>query len=273
MVAPAAPLSCAFPDLTMDVHSSKFLKNDSRRLWEVDTARGVAIIMVVVYHLAWDLNAFGDWDITMYSGFWHYFQRMTASIFILLVGLSLTLSSRKTAPVIRRTYRNHLRRGLKLIALGMVISGVTWLYLRQGYVQFGILHFIGASIIIAYPFLGLRFINLGLGIMLLLVGRFTNGFPISTGGLVWLGLQPEGYQAVDYFPLIPWFGLVLIGIFLGNWLYGDQPLIRLPDISHAPVIAVVSKLGRHTLPIYLFHQPVLLLLLVAAGIADIGIPR
>ncbi|MCO6453517.1 MAG: DUF1624 domain-containing protein [Caldilineales bacterium] len=246
-------------------------RDQNRRLWEVDVARGVAIIMVVVYHLAWDLNAFGGWDINLRSGFWHYFQRVTASTFILLVGLSLTLSYRRAGHPARKMYRHHLRRGLKFFALGMVIIGVTWLLLRQGYVQFGILHFIGVAIMIAYPFLGLRFINLGLGLILLIAGQYIDEISVPAGWLVWLGLPPAGYYAVDYFPLVPWFGLVLIGIFLGNWLYGDQPLVRLPDLSHLAPVAFLSRLGRHTLSIYLFHQPVLLILLAASGMIDIGI--
>lgn len=247
------------------------MNQNNRRLWEVDVARGVAIIMVVIYHLAWDLNAFGGWDISMRSGFWHYFQRVTASTFILLVGLSLTLSYRRASKPDKRAYRYHFRRGLKLFALGMVITGVTWLLLRQGYVQFGILHFIGISIMIAYPFLGLRFINLGLGLVLLMAGRFISEIIVPTGWLVWLGLQPAGYYAIDYFPLVPWFGLVLIGIFLGNWLYGDQPRIHLPDLSHLAPVIFLTKLGRHTLSIYLFHQPILIMFLVLVGVIDLDL--
>ena len=242
----------------------------NRRLWEVDMVRGVAIIMVVVYHLVWDLNAFGGWDITMSSGFWHYFQRVTASTFVLLVGVSMTLSYRKASPLTKSLYPRYLKRGLKLLAAGAAISAITWLFLGQGYVQFGILHFIGISVMIAYPFLRFQFTNLGVGLILLIAGRYINTSIVPHGWLIWLGLQPEGYYAVDYFPMIPWFGLVLIGIFLGNWLYGSQRSIPLPDASHLAPVSFLSRLGQHTLPIYLLHQPILLVLLVISGVADIG---
>ncbi len=62
------------------------------RLWEIDVLRGVAILMMVVYHLLWDLHSLGGYDITLRSGFWSYWQIATASLFTGLVGLSLTLS-------------------------------------------------------------------------------------------------------------------------------------------------------------------------------------
>lgn len=226
--------------------------------------------MVVIYHLAWDLNALAGWEIDMRSGFWHYFQRVTASTFILLVGISLALSFHRGSDPAQKTFGFHLRRGLKLFAWGIMITGVTRLFLRQGYVQFGILHFIGFAIVIAYPFLCLRFINLGLGLLLILLGQYTNGMTVSSGGLVWLGFRPENYYAVDYFPLIPWFGLVLIGIFLGNWLYAKETMYQLPDLSQLPPVRFMSHLGRHTLFIYLIHQPILISSLVLIGVIDLG---
>ena len=180
----------------------------------------------------------------------------------------MALGYRKVSPSTGSLYPRYFRRGLKLFAVGMMISTITWLFLRQGYVQFGILHFIGVAIMIAYPFLNFRFTNLGLGLILLIAGRYINAVVVPHGWLVWLGLQPADYYAVDYFPLIPWFGLVLIGIFLGNWLYGSQRSFPLPDASRLASVAFLSRLGQHTLSIYLLHQPILLVLLVVSGIAD-----
>ena len=65
----------------------------STRFWEIDSLRGVAIIMMVIYHLMWDLWFFRIMpDVVLWSGFWKYFQRTTASLFIFVVGVSLTVS-------------------------------------------------------------------------------------------------------------------------------------------------------------------------------------
>ena len=235
--------------------------------------RGIAIIMVVVYHLAWDLSALAGWDIDLYDGFWHYFQRVTATTFIVLVGISLTLSYRRASEYYSESalFGKYLRRGAKLFALGMLISLVTWVVIRQGYVQFGILHFIGVSIVLAYPLLRYRYLNLALGLLFLLAGQWVSSITVGTGWLIWLGFLPSSYYAVDYFPLIPWFGVVLLGIFIGNTFYGDgSRRISLPDLSSATLVRGLDKLGQHTLAIYLFHQPVLIAGLVLLGVADLG---
>ena len=69
-----------------------------QRFWEVDALRGVAIVMMVIFHLMWDLWAFHVLpDVVLWAGFWKYFQRTTATLFIMLVGVSLTLSYRRAA--------------------------------------------------------------------------------------------------------------------------------------------------------------------------------
>ena len=87
--------------------------------------------------------------------------------------------------------------------------------------------------------------------------------PVDFPWLLWLGFVPAGDQAVDYFPLIPWFGLVLIGLFLGRVLYADnRRRLPLPDLSRLLPIKALQWLGQRSLPIYLLHQIVLYALFV-----------
>ncbi len=164
------------------------------RFWEIDTLRGVAIIMVVIYHLAWDLYALAGWDINLFGGFWHYFQRVTANTFIILVGVSMTVSYRRARQVMgpdAKLFPKYLRRGVTLLAWGMLISLATWLALGKGYVQFGILHFLGLSIIIAYPLLRFRYLNLALALVFFfLLPPLVNAVAINSTALVWLGISP-----------------------------------------------------------------------------------
>ncbi|RME81524.1 MAG: DUF1624 domain-containing protein [Caldilineae bacterium] len=251
------------------------------RYWEVDMVRGVAIIMVVVYHLAWDLRALAGWDLELYTGFWHYFQHLTAGIFVFLVGLSLSISygrlrtRRQRDGILPRRGQppalvRYVRRSLKLLVWAGLISLVTWLVLGQGYIQFGILHFIAVSIVLAYPFLRWCRANLLIGLALLLLGPWIARQSVQTGWLIWLGLMPPGYYAVDYFPLIPWFGVVLLGVFAGNTFYAaGHRAFALPDWTDRPLVSPLRRLGQHTLTIYLVHQPVLIGLLLLAGVADL----
>jgi uncharacterized membrane protein len=243
----------------------------SDRLWEVDALRGIAILMMVVYHLMWDLASLGGYDIAVRSGFWHAWQMTTASLFTGLVGLSLTLSynrERQSHPT-GSLWSKYLMRGLTIFTWGLVIGVVTFLALGADYyVRFGILHLIGLSIIIAYPFLPPRrvWLNLALGVLLIGLGAVIPPLGIDMPWLEWLAPTPG--SGVDYAPLIPWFGRVLIGVFLGNLLYpGGARRFSLPDLSQLAVVRALRLLGQNSLLIYLVHQPILIATLVLLGIA------
>lgn len=237
------------------------------RYWEIDSFRGIAIMMMVIYHLLYDLAVFGGYSLNVLSGFWLYFARATAILFLLLVGISLTLSAHHARQQHKAlSFLKSMKRGLLVFGCGLLISLVTWLILPEQYVRFGILHLIGVSIIVAYPFLSLRISNLIAGMGIIGIGLLLKQLTFSFSWLLWLGLRPEHFATIDYFPLFPWFGVVLIGIFLGNFLYHPTRTISLPDYSSALLIRFLSFLGKHSLLIYLFHQPLLILVLSVVGV-------
>lgn len=237
----------------------------SSRYWEVDALRGVAVVMMVIYHLLFDLYYFRVTDVIFTNPFWFYFQRTTATLFITLVGISLALSQAQTSGHI--SYRALAKRGLQLVGWGLVLSAVTWFVLGSNlYIRFGILHFIGISILLSYPFLRWRWMNVGLGILLIGVGIWLQQFRFEPpwSYLFWLGLEPANHNYVDFFPLVRWFGVVLIGIAIGNWFYAKgKRQFPLVDLSLMPPIRALTILGRYSLSIYLLHQPILWTLLLA----------
>ena len=235
-----------------------------KRFWEIDFLRGLAIIMMIIYHLFYDLDFFNVYDININSGFWWYFARTIATMFILLVGISLTLSHSRARMLNPKynLYSKYLRRGLKTFAWGLTITLMTWIFLRGGFIIFGVLHLIGISIILAYPFLKLRSWNLLIGIIFISIGiylkKLTFGFP----WLIWLGFKPDIFYTVDYFPIFPWFGVILIGLFIGNLLYANYTRrFNFWDLHNLSFIRLFCFLGRHSLLIYLIHQPILITLL------------
>jgi len=238
------------------------------RFWEVDAARGVATLMMVVYHFTYDLYAFGGYDVDAVSGFWARFADATASLFLLLVGVSLAITAARGDG--RGGFRPYLLRGLKIFGYGMLLTAV-FLVFGMGIVAFGILHLIGVSIILAYPFLNLRFTNLFLGVTVFAIGLYVQaGDPTGSPWLLPFGVVPEGWIMPDYRPLLPWFGVVLIGLFLGNVVYGKGRPTALPVRSPA-VARPLLPLGRNSLPIYLVHQPLLVALLAALGVVDLNL--
>ncbi len=142
----------------------------------------------------------------------------------------------------------------------------------MGVVAFGILQLIGVSIILAYPLLGYRFANLFLGLGLIAIGVYMRieGISSESPWLLPFGVVPENLVMPDYRPLLPWFGVVLLGLFAGNMLYGGG---KRPEVfaRKAPLVTrPLQPLGRNSLFIYLVHQPILIVLLAALGVIQIG---
>jgi len=242
------------------------------RYWEVDLLRGIAVVMMISFHALYDLDFFSvQLPLDVHSGPIPKFAEATASIFLLLVGVSLKISSARAIIRGEDSFLRYLRRGVRIFSWGMVITLSTFLFLGEGFVVFGILHLIGLSIILSFPLLNRPRLALPLGSMAIFAGLGLRLISIDSFSLLWLGLIPRNFQSVDYFPLLPWFGVVAVGIFLGEILYpGGKRRLFLPNISMKTPARQILFLGRNSLAIYLLHQPILIISMEMLGVIDIG---
>ena len=241
------------------------IQQKSERFWEIDVLRGIAILMMITYHLFFDLNYFGVYTTDLYSLPVLLFLYPIGTLFLLLVGISLTLSYGRIQNTLtpRQKQKKFLLRGTGIFSLSLLITAVTWVYPHKGFIIFGVLHCIGVSIILAYPLIRRRELSLLLGLIFIIVGVFLSTMvTVSFPWLLWLGLIPVPFYTLDYFPLLPWFGVVLIGIFIGNSLYQNNTR-RFSLKNHSQFILTrgVCFLGRHSLIIYFLHQLVIVGLL------------
>jgi len=244
------------------------------RYWEIDLLRGLAVVGMVAYHFI--LNYYWTFGSIPYDITWFMIGRITSITFITLVGLSLTISYSRASKRIkngRRLFAKYLKRGLKIFCLGLIVTAASYLWLRIGFILFGILHFIGVSIILAYPFLlfgkksGLRrsnVANLIFAITFIIAGLAFETFAVGFPWLLPIGIAPAGFYTYDYFPIFPWFSLVLIGLYLGNELYPrgerSEELKFFERIKiENPLTKLMCFLGRHSLTIYFLHAPILIL--------------
>jgi uncharacterized membrane protein len=241
--------------------SGEMMKTVRTRFWEIDFLRGIAVVMMIVFHFFYDLNYFHILSLNLYSGWSLVYVYVGASIFIGLVGVSLVLSYEhaKNRLSQKELILKYVIRGLKIFGLGLVITVMSWWYLGEGFIVFGALHCIGVSIILAYPFLGFKYLKLPLGMIIIGLGAGLKLIMVDYLYLVWLGLRSSEFFTVDYFPLLPWFGVVLVGMFVGKTLYSESLRhFPLKDYSQTGVVRVIGWLGRHSLIIYLLHQPILM---------------
>ncbi len=225
---------------------------------EVDAARGVAIGMMILFHLLFDLTFLGVILIYVYAGFWHYFGIATASLFLLIVGVSLTISRARAASKMdnRQLVLKYLKRGCFIFACGILVTLATWLYLGEGYVVFGILQLIGVSVALAPLLFRTGRYAIPSGLALIIGGIAVAGLE-GPLWLLWAGVHPATFASVDYTPLLPWLGVVLVGIGIGNWLYPGGVRSFPFTGSERHIARALRTAGRHSLLIYLVHQPIL----------------
>ncbi|OGJ58193.1 hypothetical protein A2881_00290 [Candidatus Peribacteria bacterium RIFCSPHIGHO2_01_FULL_55_13] len=229
---------------------------------EIDLLRTLAILGMIVYHTVYDLSEFYGWAIDPMSTGWWIFARMTAILFLLVSGASNTIANSRSEKIWRRTI---LRSG-QILTAALVVTTVTYFIDADTYVRFGILHCIAVSVFLLPLFRKLRQWNLLLGFLMIIFGYATAGTRIETSLLLPLGLMPVHFISVDYFPLLPWFGVVLIGSAVADFVYIRKGCpgipFTFPKIQRTKLGALGNLMNRHALIVYLVHQPVILLILM-----------
>lgn len=253
----------------MDRHEDRF--------WEIDCLRGIAVFLMLLYHFLYDLNFFGIENIQIESGFFLYIGRCAAFLFILISGTALSISHSRALDkemdgIQTENFSKYLQRGLKLFSMGLIVTAVTRIFFPGQYIVFGILHFFGVSSVLAYPFLKYGKENLLFSLFFGLAGLYLRDKTFGFSALLWLGFTPENFATLDYFPLFPWFGVLLAGLFLGNFLYeGGKRRFIISKAGKNPLTWLISVVGKHSLVIYFIHQPLFLALLLLSGLLKPGV--
>lgn len=235
----------------------------------LDTFRGLLLVNMAAYHALYDVVFIKGVPISWYTGPLGYiWQQGICWGFIFLSGFCFRFS------------RHPLRHGLAVLGAGILVSLVTILAMPSERILYGVLFLLGMAGLIQcgvwwlwnklklppYP----AWLGLASSISLFFL---TRGVPYGYLGFEgirllelpswlyqsqWLapaGLPGPGFWSSDYFPLIPWLFLYLSGYFLWR-LVGHNPRIM---EKLKPGFRPLAFLGRHSLLIYLAHQPVLML--------------
>ncbi len=227
-------------------------KEPAARYIHIDAARGFAIVLMVVFHFTYDLNHFNYLEIDFNRDpFWLNFRTLIVTFFLTLVGISLQLATGKGMNL--RRYGSRL---MWLVAAAVAVTFGSYLVFPDKVILFGILHFIAVASVVGLLFRRFYWINLPLGIGLILFGVQFQHEGFNALAWHWVGLASQGPATVDYVPLLPWFGVVLIGMFLGRLIERHQLLNRASQQSNGLTRSLALG-GRHSLVIYLAHQPLL----------------
>ena len=229
----------------------------ARRFDSLDTIRGITLISMILYHASWDLVYLYGVDWPFYYTRWAYlWQQSICWTFILLSGYCFHLG------------KHRLKHGLKTFGGGLLITAVTLVTMPSLPVLWGVLSLLGSAALLTIPMdrLFLKIparVGLAASFGLFMLLRDVNAGFIGFEGArllalpenlyaklftAYLGFPGPGFRSSDYFSLLPWLFLFWTGYFLYR-LRPEDPRRGLPRIP------VVTFMGRHSLLIYLLHQP------------------
>ena len=243
------------------IQQYKVQRQKAGRLAGLDTIRGITLLSMMLYHTCWDLVFLFGKKIPGYSGLGGYvWQQSICWTFILLAGFCWSLGS------------HHLKRGLIVFGSGILITFVTLLVMPESRVIFGVLTLIGSCMLLLIPMEKLLLklcaeIGLAGSFLLFLLFRNVNTGYLGSGNwnilklpdgfyenlfTTYLGFPQKGFFSADYFSLLPWFFLFLTGFYLYQLVQKNHMMEKLFS-WRVPGFDVI---GRHSLLIYLLHQPV-----------------
>lgn len=221
-----------------------------RLIW-LDTARTVALLGMAVFHYAHDLAAVGliDPDTTRTGG-WAVFARLIAGTFLFLSGVSFTLAHGSGVKA-----HAWARRLLVIVAAAALVSAATYAAFPARFIYFGILHAIAAASVIGLAFLRApAWLVAGAALAITLADAFVGPTLFASPWLAWTGLSAAVRPTLDYIPLVPWLAVFLTGMAFAKAV----PPARLePRWPPSLPMRRLSWPGRHSLAVYLVHQPVL----------------
>ena len=226
-----------------------FKRADPARIKLYDTLRGFMMILVIVFHTAFDLY----WVFGKDFGFLHivdapfvlFLRDFFAVCFIVLSGICTNYS------------RSPLRRGVIVFLFGLIVTLFSALAMPEMTVRFGILSLIGASMIVValmrpfhkqvHPLFGAA-----VGLAAFFATVFVFPVEVEINHLYFLGFITRDFVSGDFYPMIPYYFAFLAGHFFGRWVKEKGYDVRYGGLDIKPL----SFIGRNSVYFYLLHQPI-----------------
>lgn len=212
------------------------------RIKLIDALRTLAIILMIFFHLGHDLTAFGFVQIDFkLDPFWFYLPRLIVTLFFLSAGASLYLAYAKVGI----NWKKFLKRQGQLLLFAILITIITYFLFPKTWIYFGTLHSIFICSFLTLPLINFPRTSFWLGILMLIP-------PIFFG---WRYPWPMlNHFSMDYIPALPWVAVMWMGIYLGYWCALNQKLLSKLETK---IPKFTNFMGKHSLIIYLVHQPIL----------------
>ena len=223
------------------------------RVIGLDIFRGLALLLMIIYHFNYDLSYFHIIEINLNSSsFFLAFRYTIISMFLLSVGISLSLVHRESI-----SWRRVKKRVLLLSLASIAVSIATYIVFPDSWVYFGILHFILLASILALPFLKYPKVAI-LFAILIFIGSATGSLTVHPlFNLIQPILHLPPIHTEDLVSIFPWFGVVLLGTAIAYYNLHLKIFNQKIFNNNSLFNRVLKFMGQHSLLIYLIHQPIL----------------
>ena len=260
-------------------HNSKSCRDPtykSKRFIEIDIAKGVAVILMVIFHYFYLCHFMNIRYYNINGGILKVIAKLAHLTFIFVVGMNLAIINEKNKKAYgEKCYKNYqmghqFKRGVFLIGAGMIISILSYLAFGNMYVKFGILHFIGVSVILAQFIINSKTLVILIGLLIValffIFQLFSDSFYSRCYSFPMTcfisGVKNIQYASLDYFSIVPYFALICAGILVGYVLYkngnkrtfvGEKGEKNMDNLKKNPFTNLISIIGKHSLLIYFIH--------------------
>lgn len=221
------------------------------RYGKIDLLRAIAVLCMIVFHFWYTLtNAF--WVRSLGNEFlWEIIGRGSALTFLVLAGFSFALAEKKYPDTIIEKY---LVSSIKIGFFALLITIGSYLLFPHMYIRFGILHYFAAAFILLLVFRHFWYLNIVFAFVLLLLPQFIT-FQAQDSTWLIFGFMPPNFNTLDYFPLIPFFGVSLLGYVLGLLCIEKSWMKYFALNSKSQLLKPILWIGKNSLLVYVVHLP------------------
>lgn len=230
------------------------------RFDRLDALRGVAIVWMAVFHFCFDLNHFGLWEPRQFftrDPFWTTQRTAIVTMFLFCAGLAQAVALQGADATAPRWDRRFWRRWGQVAGCALLVSAGSATMFPKSWIFFGVLHGIAVMLLLLRVLAPLRaawLLPLALGALAL--PHFARQPWLNAPWLAWIGLPQTKPLTEDYVPVLPWLGVMLLGLVAGRWLLAHRRGLLAGAVP--ALAAPLATLGRFSLSFYMLHQPVLI---------------
>jgi uncharacterized membrane protein len=220
----------------------------------LDAARGLALVAMAVFHTAFDLDMLGLAPVGVDAPGWRWFARLIAGSFLFISGVSLVIAQGRGM-----RWAPYLRRLAVLVAAAALVTLATWYVMPEEFIFFGILHSLAVASVVGLAFLALPWpVTLAVAALVLWAPFHLAGSALDAPWLRWLGLGVTVPVTMDFEPVFPWLAPFLAGMAAARALLPTFARSAAAAWKPAgPSARGLAFAGRHSLAVYLLHQPLI----------------